>query len=215
MELLLEKDRVQVNQPCKTGDTPLFQGAYYGHEKVVKLLLEKQGIEINQANNNGNTPLSMAAQNGHEKVVDILLNEHGIQVNQSWETGATPLFQAAMNGHVRVVMLLLDEKCIQVSKARTDGCSPLEIALQQGHHDIASLLKERLKRPMNQTLTCIVCLSRKPDVVLVPCGHQQLCGPCAYELNERQNICPVDRITFSEILPLEVTDEPTNKKQRL
>merc|ERR1712150_469429 len=33
----------------------------------------------------------------------------------------------------------------------------------------------------HQRPTCIVCLDREPNVVLVPCGHQNLCSQCAHK----------------------------------
>ena len=32
---------------------------------------------------------------------------------------------------------------------------------------------------------CIMCQDRRPEVVLAPCGHQNVCGPCAHEWNGR------------------------------
>ena len=162
-----------LNFVSDSGATPLLRAARNGHDKLVKMLLEIEGTEINQADNEGATPLLVAAQNGHDKVVEILLREGGIQVNKPWKDGATPLFIAAQKGHEKVVKILLEEENIQVNKARKDGCSPLEKALQKSHLEVARLLKDKLTKPLNDTHTCIVCLTRKPDVVLVPCPSEK------------------------------------------
>ena len=36
---------------------------------------------------------------------------------------------------------------------------------------------------------CLVCMDRDYDVVIVPCGHYCMCGPCANQLNK----CPLCR----------------------
>ena len=55
------------------------------------------------------------------------------------------------------------------------------------------------------TVTCIVCYDRRPEVALVPCGHQNLCSVCARRWHEEgEGKCPTDRIQVSHILPLEI-----------
>ena len=49
--------------------------------------------------------------------------------------------------------------------------------------------------------TCIICMEREPDVFLVPCGHQNVCGPCAYEWKEHSGRCPTDRKEIQMIVP--------------
>ena len=36
-----------------------------------------------------------------------------------------------------------------------------------------------------ETQKCCVCLDRPPQVVLVPCGHMNICAPCAHEWKEK------------------------------
>ena len=45
----------------------------------------------------------------------------------------------------------------------------------------------------NTRPACVVCMDREPQVVLVPCGHQNLCAPCAYQWKEENGHCPTDR----------------------
>lgn len=40
---------------------------------------------------------------------------------------------------------------------------------------------------------CVICMDRDPQVVLVPCGHQNLCAPCAHQWKEENGCCPTDR----------------------
>ena len=57
----------------------------------------------------------------------------------------------------------------------------------------------------HQGPTCVVCMDRAPDVVLVPCGHQNLCSQCAHKWKDsRQTIgggsCPTDRQLIERII---------------
>ena len=55
-----------------------------------------------------------------------------------------------------------------------------------------------------EELTCIVCMDLQPEVVLVPCAHNNLCRPCAEKINQNDKKCPIDRIPITGIIPLSV-----------
>ena len=42
--------------------------------------------------------------------------------------------------------------------------------------------------------TCVVCMDKQADYVIVPCGHLCICADCIRQVN---NKCPICRITFS------------------
>jgi hypothetical protein len=44
--------------------------------------------------------------------------------------------------------------------------------------------------------TCVVCLDRKADAVVVSCGHRAFCLPCAVRLNTDRAPCPLCRTTM-------------------
>lgn len=212
VEDLLKNEGINVNEVViPYGYTPLLVAAKGGYEKVVELLLTKKNININQCRNDGSTPLLLAALYGHVKVVELLLGTNDIQVrgdiqvNQGNKYGVTPLLIAAHMGHVNVVELLIRREDILVNKADNDGNTPLSVAHKNWHLKVAAMLMDKVAKPLNGNQTCIICLDRKPDVVLIPCGHQNLCGACAHQWNEEQlnNNCPTDRIPISKIVPLE------------
>ena len=58
-----------------------------------------------------------------------------------------------------------------------------------------------------EDLECIVCMDLKPDVVLVPCTHNNLCHSCANKIYQEQKKCPIDRIKITDIIPLSMTKE--------
>ena len=52
----------------------------------------------------------------------------------------------------------------------------------------------------NSRHTCVICMDRTPEVVLVPCGHQNICAPCAYQWKEENGCCPIDRREIQTIV---------------
>ena len=58
-----------------------------------------------------------------------------------------------------------------------------------------------------EELTCIVCMDLKPDTILVPCSHNNLCRPCAEKIVQRDKRCPIDRIHITGIIPLSSGNE--------
>eukprot|EP01125_Pyxidicula_operculata_P013453 TRINITY_DN4467_c0_g1_i1.p1 TRINITY_DN4467_c0_g1~~TRINITY_DN4467_c0_g1_i1.p1 ORF type:complete len:564 (+),score=136.35 TRINITY_DN4467_c0_g1_i1:56-1747(+) len=69
---ILLKKGAQVNFQNYSGETPLHNASWGGHDKTVTLLLEN-GADPNQQNDHGETPLHWAARSGSEKVIKILL----------------------------------------------------------------------------------------------------------------------------------------------
>ena len=51
------------------------------------------------------------------------------------------------------------------------------------------------------TVTCDICMDREPDVLIVPCGHQNMCGPCAHQEKELRGKCPYDMKLIQQIIP--------------
>jgi len=208
VEVLLKHKDIQVNRVTSTWPSGLYIAAQKGHHQVVELLLSMEGIRVNVGTDSGATPLLVACQNGHVEVVDLLLRREDVDVNRSTtckmtaaNNGVTPLFAAATHGHDRVVEMLLDRGDIQVNKARIDGCTPLAMALQRGHGEVAHLIKLKLIWPQStREQVCIVCMDKGAEVVLIPCGHRNLCWDCACAWDcDNGNGCPMDRMQVSEI----------------
>ena len=151
----------------------------------------------------------MAAGKGHTNIVRLLLQRSDIDVNQANKFGFSPLYMAANDGYVESVELLVCHMDINLTKACKNGFTPLGLALrrrdQKGgerFEQIVNLLKEGIQRPKDEIQTCIICLDQRAEVVLLPCGHQNMCSPCAFQWNEEKKGCPCDRMKVSEILPL-------------
>ena len=199
---LLRTKAIDVNKVDHNSITPLFLAVQNGHVKVVELLLKVDGIQCNGAAKSGSTPLLVAAFLGNAAIVELLLRKEDIQVNKAGYGGVTPLLIAAEKGHEKVVKLLLNREDIRVSQARIDGHTPMAMAWGMGHNKVAELLKRKLREPLDDDSVCIVCLDRRPDVVLIPCGHKNMCRACARQWKKEQKGCPVDRTWILDILKL-------------
>ena len=52
---------------------------------------------------------------------------------------------------------------------------------QRGQENI----EEQEQQENREIQKCCICYDRPPQVVLVPCGHMNICAPCAHEWNEK------------------------------
>eukprot|EP00398_MALV-I-01_sp_L67-1_P000250 gene250-425_t len=106
VQLLLEREEIDVNKPKKDKSTPLWTAASKGYAGVVALLLDGKNIQVNEPNEKGETPLYIASEKGHFHVVKCLLSHVETDVNQATIDGSTPLSIALEYGKADVVELL-------------------------------------------------------------------------------------------------------------
>ncbi len=77
LQLLAERDDVDINARNNLGDTALIRTARNDHcPKAVRFLLELKGIDINAVNNDGDSALMCAAAAGNTDIVVLLLAAH-------------------------------------------------------------------------------------------------------------------------------------------
>ena len=106
VQLLVERDDVNVNSEDKTGRTPLSWAAENGHDAVVRLLVERDDVEADLNDREKRTPLLWAARRGRDGVVKILLERGNVDVGVEDYNGWTPLFLAEWGRYGTVVKLL-------------------------------------------------------------------------------------------------------------
>ena len=87
-------------------------------------------------------------------------------------------------------------KCKQ--KPWTDGGGVCPTAEAQ------SALFRNLSHCIEEVMRCCMCLDQQPEVVLVPCGHMNLCTRCAHKCKQKPwtdggGVCPNCRSTISII----------------
>jgi hypothetical protein len=54
--------------------------------------------------------------------------------------------------------------------------------------------------PSSQEELCTICLDASRDHILVPCGHQCVCGACAVMLSSTKTVCPICRSSIRETI---------------
>ncbi|KAF4517968.1 hypothetical protein B566_EDAN005335 [Ephemera danica] len=107
LQLIINKEVIDVNLKTKNNQTALHLASLLGHEEVVKLLLNDSQTETDPIDYAGETPLHVAACNGHLSIVKLLLS-HGANINTKSQYGMTPLLGAACKGKIDVVLELVE-----------------------------------------------------------------------------------------------------------
>ena len=114
VQLLMERNDVDINHNSKFGDTALSLAARNGHVAVVRLLLTQDRIQINHADGYP-SPLHLAIDRNHIAVVECLLARSDLDVNYFPQRsdgraglliGLTPLDLAIRRGFDTCVKML-------------------------------------------------------------------------------------------------------------
>ena len=130
---MLIKEEVDVNEPDRNGESPLFlvmRRFYQDGSLPVRELLEA-GADPNARDNNGKTLLILGIKNGDESSVQLLV-ERGADVNAPDREGYTPLLEVTMiKGGIRenVVNILLNAKADVNVRDPVKGRTPLHLAV--------------------------------------------------------------------------------------
>ncbi|CUS09244.1 unnamed protein product [Tuber aestivum] len=147
VELLMDRDDVDVNSTDTGNNTPLHMAVEVGDYEVVQLLMDDERVDVNRPNNNNRTPLHIAVMMGHDEVVRLLLEHSEININSKDKLGWTPLSYPAdaMNptGYLASVQLLLNDKRIDVNLGNKHRRTPLHTAVTMGHEAVVRLLLGR------------------------------------------------------------------------
>ena len=92
VELLIEKQDIDIDVKDNKGRTPLMHAARGGNEDVVRLLIKKKDVDINVKDRSERTPFMWAAWGGHEAVVQVLVNERkDVDIDAKDKNGKTAL----------------------------------------------------------------------------------------------------------------------------
>ena len=164
------------------------------------LFLKRTDVDVNLSCEEGATPLLIASYRGHNRIVTLLLKRDDIEVNKPCRlSGFTPLNVATKRGHVSVVKLLLNHEDIQVNKTDHNGENAMLVALVEKDLELLCIIMEKVVKRVGENSECLVCLDRRPNVVLFPCGHQNLCSVCASRLKKEGQGCPMDRMPIFHV----------------
>ncbi|CAB0038616.1 unnamed protein product [Trichogramma brassicae] len=131
---------VQVDEPDRSGNTPLYYALQRGNEHMIKWLVKNGAgpVHGDKPDQLGNTPLHHALQRGNVGTTKMLL-KHGADPNSANKKGLTPLHMI-INHHKRnsdYLAKILLETCKEfnrlVDKPDNSGNTPLHHALQRGN----------------------------------------------------------------------------------
>ncbi|KAI2956347.1 hypothetical protein CBS147352_11043 [Aspergillus niger] len=106
VNLFLEHgDRLDINLPTQTGETPLCRAAAAGHHDVVDLLLQDPRLDANRADLIGRSPLHWAVYAGHFNVVRRLLQDRRVVIEGDYFRRPARVAAHEM-GHAEIADLL-------------------------------------------------------------------------------------------------------------
>eukprot|EP00291_Cryptomonas_curvata_P026865 CAMPEP_0172175416 /NCGR_PEP_ID=MMETSP1050-20130122/14214_1 /TAXON_ID=233186 /ORGANISM="Cryptomonas curvata, Strain CCAP979/52" /LENGTH=268 /DNA_ID=CAMNT_0012847513 /DNA_START=18 /DNA_END=821 /DNA_ORIENTATION=+ len=76
----------------------------------------------------------------------------------------------------------------------------LPALIRTASHDPSRRHQAELPDPAEDGSTCIVCMERPSDAVLLECGHSGLCVECATALWDQARRCPLCRQSFAAVM---------------
>ncbi|KAI9896675.1 hypothetical protein N3K66_008847 [Trichothecium roseum] len=160
-EMLLKKDKANINHRKASGETALDLAIRMRHEKFVQVLLHA-GADCNAVTGDeGTTPLMKAVNQPETGIAEALLSAgQPAEIDKRGPQQRTALHIAANHGMSNMVPLLL-EKGADALAADSDGCIPLHLASAEGHVDVLNCLlsnlgKEQIERTDNDGHTAIM-----------------------------------------------------------
>lgn len=140
VKLLMEDERVDVNQTQNEGASPLLIACQENHIEIVKLLLNDPRVLVNRAALNGVSPFLISCDRGYLELVKLLFQDQRIDVNEKMADQATPFLIACEKGRVDVVRFLLSCKNVDINSPEESNSTPLYQAVVNGHLDVVKWL---------------------------------------------------------------------------
>uniref|UniRef100_A0ABD2X681 Peptidase A2 domain-containing protein n=1 Tax=Trichogramma kaykai TaxID=54128 RepID=A0ABD2X681_9HYME len=139
---------VQVDEPDRSGNIPLYYALQRGNINIIKWLLKNGAcpVQVNKPDHSGNTLLHYALQRGNVWITEELLRS-GADPNYANKTSLTPLhviinFHDLNSEKLANILLETSGRPVQVDKPDQWGNTPLHHASQRGN---ISMIKWLLK----------------------------------------------------------------------
>lgn len=173
------KKWIKTKNPC--GDYPLHLACYGGHAPpiIISALIAGYPEALYIENDIGYRPIELARSNyreGHPYRQEVL------EYLEAYTT-------ATENGN--------DDNVDTNEDNANESNEPLIISITDDGANLPDIT-------FITSTTCVVCLERQADHVVVPCGHVCLCGDCAKKVVQKsgkstEKYCPVGRCEMTAI----------------
>lgn len=144
IKILHNRPELNVNLPCKEGNTPFLLSVISGNSELSEILFSL-GAKIDHKNKNGFSALHYACIRSFHQIVEDLL-QWGATVNLKNKYGLTPLCFAVINGNSDIVKLLLNSGADQ-NIADNRGWTILHHAVKRNNNDILRYLPRQGANP--------------------------------------------------------------------
>ena len=108
------------------------------------------------------------------------LRDMGFKQNQIHQALITLKSKNQLIDDNSIAMEILSENPIDVKEVQVDSKMEIENKIQ---------VKAEIKKESSEDSTCVICMERQRNVVLLPCGHFGFCDVCAANISD----CPICR----------------------
>lgn len=214
-------DTAEIQYSLAEGQDLLALAVLHEDEGALTQLLDAGICKVNSVVSKNKMAIHLAAASGSVHITRLLL-EKGADINaRGGFYEFTPLHYATYQGFEELVQFLVS-KSADKGVLDTDGKTAYELAetealrraLLQSPREIAAAdnpfldtvepdgSKSRTSSPNNTEIpladACKICLERKIEVILLPCGHQAFCFQCVQQLSS----CALCRQPVKEVVKI-------------
>lgn len=143
LEMLLDQDKINVNQRGSLQKTPLHLAVEAGSRESVERLLVHPDIDINAVDSHGQSAISKAVIYNHESIFQTLFSQKNIDINASGDSpnNYTVLDYAIQKGDSNKVKQLLRHPDIAVNQTSGEfSLTPISNAAAYGYIEIIKIL---------------------------------------------------------------------------
>lgn len=155
--------------------TTLFSAAMIGRIDIMKQIFTCHKEYIDAKDAKGKTVLMVTAEEGHHDAIQELLYTHGANVDAIDDEGNSALDYAIQKNHVHIVET--------IEKFRNMSTAPI------------------IEEEASAT-ECQICLSNKPNIAFIPCGHGTCDACCKNLMRSKDRTCHICRKPVEKTLKL-------------
>jgi len=190
--------------------TPLHWACMSGQVTTVKKLLEFGASPENRDKEYGWTPLHFAVRYHQFECVKVLLL-HDIKLREiqdfsglkpidlSTDPEVTELLTSCKSNDASVCRVLRLLSLLDLPCTSCDALQKLSLELQhiQEKVKIEIANQQREQQRGDSIFSCVVCVDRPKNILLLPCNHLGVCSECVHTID---GVCPICKQKFQDKL---------------